>query len=346
MASSVARPAIRFATLRHPTRVTTTVVRSRVETLAGVAIVYVACFAVLGSTPRAMIGAAVAIDLTVTASFVVWWLGVRRGAVGWWAVTMTAGAGIALVRAVVPEAPWPFVVVGSIAIEATVLAFVALRAKVVIRAARAMRGRGPIVALEAGLRAARLPALFASFAATELGTFWLALTGWFRRPAANAFSMHRRSSWFAICAVFVLLIAGETAVLHVLVAMWSSTAAWIATALSIYSVLWLVGDAQALRLFAIVVDATHVHVTVGFRRRASLPRAAIEAIERTTIVPDGAVALTMFEPTLIVTLREPVTVRGMFGRSRAATRIALSVDDPEALVCAISTPDRTERGAP
>ena len=326
----------------------TAVARSRLETLAGVALIYATCFVVLGSTAQtpALIAAAVTIDLTVTASLVVWWLGVRRGAVGWWAVTSTAGAGIVLVRIAVPDAPWSFVVIASIVIETVLLAFVALRATRVLRTVRAMRGRGPIVALEAGLRAADVPALFASFAATEIGTFWLALTGWFRRPAANTFSMHRQSSWFAICAVFVLLIAGETAVLHLLIAMWSTTAAWIATAISIYSVFWLVGDAQALRLYAIVVDATHVHVTVGFRRRASLPLEAIESIERGTIVPDGAAALTMFEPTLIITLREPVTVHGLFGRSRAATRIALSVDDPDALVCAISTLGSAERGAP
>jgi len=315
----------------------TAVARMRVEMLAAIAIVYGACFVVLASTPaRPLIGAAVMIDLTVTSSLVVWWLGIRRRAFGWWAVPVTCVVGLAVVRAAVPAAPWSIVIGASIVAEGVAFVFVGLRVRMIIRAAREVRGRGPIVALEAGLRAAHVPARFASFAATEVGVFWLALTGWFRTRAANAMTMHRTSSALVVYGVLVVLVAGETAVMHLLIAMWSVTAAWIATALSIYSVVWVVGHAHALRLYAIIIEATHVHIAVGVRWRVSLPKAAIALVTRTESTPKDALALSKL-PTLLVTLREPVTAHGVFGITRTTSRIALAADDPDAFIAALTS---------
>jgi hypothetical protein len=42
------------------------------------------------------------------------------------------------------------------------------------------------------------------------------------------------------------------------------------------------------------------------------------------------------EPTVLVTLRAPVAVVGLFGRQRRADRLALTIDDPAGFMAAIA----------
>src|SRR5207244_1724760 len=117
---------------------------------------------------------------------------------------------------------------------------------------RALRAAGapPLDALEQAFAPA-IGALPARLLAAELGVFGYALGGW-RRPTppedARTFSMHRRAHYGVIVGVFVFLIAGETALLHLLVAHLSRPAAWLMSVSSVWAALWLIGDAHAVRL--------------------------------------------------------------------------------------------------
>jgi hypothetical protein len=91
--------------------------------------------------------------------------------------------------------------------------------------------------------------------AYEISLIWLALFGWRRRhdaPPESSFSYHRNSGYvhFAIAILIALVI--ETFAVHFLLRLWSPVAAWILTAISIYSGFWIVGDLQAARLRPIV----------------------------------------------------------------------------------------------
>jgi hypothetical protein len=141
-------------------------------------------------------------------------------------------------------------------------------------------------------------------------------------------AVHR--SWTPIVGVFVFLGVVETVGLHLVLGWW-----WL-TALSALSIAWLVADAIALRVNPIVVEHDRVVLGVGLRWHAIVPRSAIAAVERVTEVPDGAVDLKVVDPAVLLTLREPVTVRGMFGRTRRGERLVVSADDPGALVGALS----------
>src|ERR1044071_6034509 len=76
---------------------------------AALAALYVVVFAVVGSAmfaraPRALaLGAT--FDLTLSATLLVWWLGVRRGGLPWWFAVATLSWGVALARSHVPHAP-------------------------------------------------------------------------------------------------------------------------------------------------------------------------------------------------------------------------------------------------
>jgi hypothetical protein len=141
-------------------------------------------------------------------------------------------------------------------------------------------------------------------------------------------AIHR--AWTPIVGVFVFLGLVETVGLHWVLGWW-----WL-TALSAMSIMWMVIDAVALRVNRIVVEDDRVVLGVGLRWHAIVPRAAIAAVERVTEVPAGAMDLKVIDPAVLLTLREPVTARGMFGRTRRGERIVVSADDPAALLKALS----------
>ena len=306
---------------------------------AALAAVYAAVFAIVGSAAftRAPgpIALAATFDLTITATAVVWWLGVRRGAVPAWTALAVLSWGVALARTRVPHAPIGMLAYLAAALEVITLGWLALRIRRVVATARAARDAGPIGAIEAGLVAARLPARVAAILASEIAVVGLALTGWFRRPAAGGFAM-RSTGWILFAGVLGFLVVVETAAAHIALAMWSPTVAWISTVSSAYTLLWLAGDAQAIRLYPVAVTGDALRVTVGVRWRAAIPRADIASVVETRTVPDGALSLALFEPTVLVTLRAPITIHGLIGRRRVADRIALTIDDPKAFIAAVA----------
>jgi hypothetical protein len=305
---------------------------------AALAAVYVAVFAVVGSAMFARapdrIALAATFDLTVTATLAVWWLGVRRGAVPWWFAVATLSWGVAIARAHVPHAPLGALVAVGAALEVVTVGWLLVRIRRVIRGARAARDAGPIGALEAGFVAARIPSRVAAILASEIAAVGLALTGWFRRPRAG-FSM-RSTDWLLYAGVFGFLIVVETAAAHIALAMWKPVIAWISTISSVYALIWLVGDAQAIRLYPVAITGDTLRVTIGVRWRAAIRLADIASVTETTSVPAGALSLALVAPTVLVTLRAPVEVVGLLGRRRRADRIALTIDDPRAFIAAVA----------
>jgi len=304
---------------------------------AAVAAVYAAVFAIVGSAMFARapgaIAAAATFDLTVTAALLVWWLGVRRGAVPWYVAVAVLSWGVAMARAHVPHAPLGALFVAGGALEVVTAGWLLVRLGRVVRAARAARDAGPIGALETGLIAARIPARVAAILAAELAAVGLALTGWFRRPRPG-FAM-RSTGWLLFVGVIGFLIVVETAAAHVALAMWQPVIAWISTLSSAYALVWLVGDAQAVRLYPVAIAGGALRVSIGMRWRVAIPLADIASVTQSRAVPAGALSLALFEPTVLVTLRAPVEVVGLLGRRRRADCIALTIDDAAGFIAAL-----------
>ena len=318
------------------------VTRSRAPWLlacaAALAALYAAVFAIVGSAAFArapsVIALGVTFDLTVSATLLVWWLGVRRGAIPWWFAVATLSWGVAAARAYVPHAPIAALAAAGVALEVITVGWVLVRIRWVVRGARAARADGPIGALEAGLVAGRIPARVAAVLATELAITWLAVTGWFRRPRPG-FAM-RSTGWLLFAGVLAFLIVVEAVAAHIALAMWKPLIAWISTASSLYAAVWLIGDAQAIRLYPVAIIGGALRVTVGVRGRAAIPLADIASVTESRSAPAGALSLALMEPTVLVALRVPVEVVGLLGRRRRTECLALTIDDPKALIAAIA----------
>lgn len=170
--------------------------------------------------------------------------------------------------------------------------------------------------------------------ATELSIWYYALFSWRRAPIApagsRAFSYHRKSGYLALVGVIAALLPIEAAAVHLLVAQWSEAAAIALTALTAYTLAWIVGDARAVVLNPLLVDDDTLRVKWGSHFRLDVPLDLVESVgtgepalpkrERVNMAALGAA------PCWIV-LSEPVQARSLLGKPRPVRAVCVSPDD-------------------
>jgi len=263
--------------------------------------------------------AAVIFDLVVALPAAYWLLVVRAGAARPRTLVPVVLAGIAVAAALLPAER------GLL----RGLRFLAIPAEVALVVAALRRFSGARGDLPDRLRAALGDTLPARLAANELAMLGLAFFSWRSRPEPGTLSVHRRSGWTAVCVAALFISLPETAGLHLLIARWSTSAAWVATALAAYGVVWLLGDLRALHLRGVSVSEGLLRIRIGVRREADVPLWSIAAIEEGAL-PGAERLAVLGAPVLTLRLREPAYVRSLFGRARRASALALQIDDPAA----------------
>lgn len=210
------------------------------------------------------------------------------------------------------------------------LAELALVAAIALRLRRA-RGRNAIRELLGDTR-------IADVVESELLVLYYALFAWRKKPEevdGRAITFHQRSGWAAILAAILLLIAAEGIGMHLLLSQWSPAAAWAWTALDVWGALWLLGDWNALRLRRSYLGSGTLHIRMGLRWNVSIPFDAIASVERLQGEwkrrKDVLKVAMLEEPEWLITLREPVAVRGLAGIRKEVRAIALLPDQPEVM---------------
>ncbi|HMQ03160.1 MAG TPA: hypothetical protein PKD26_04535 [Pyrinomonadaceae bacterium] len=184
------------------------------------------------------------------------------------------------------------------------------------------------------------PPFVARAAAFELGVLIFAVFKW-RAPKAAKFTYHRRNGAVTLLVVFLALLAVETAVVHLLLALWSSVAAWLATAMSFYLAIQMLAHLKALRLRPIELTDPELRLRCGILGDTVIMRKVIEsaepivqtddAVDGVDLVPLGG----MSQPNVRLTLSEPTTLFGVYGSKRRGSIIRLCVDDPTGFVNAL-----------
>lgn len=244
-------------------------------------------------------------------------------------------------------------------VELAVLAVIAFKLRQIVGHYRRLRPGYAYApeTLEASLAAAipNVPPLVATVASAEASLLSFGLAGWLRRTPRPAdgrarFSYHRQGGYALILGFFAFLVLLETTVAHLLLARWSTTAAWVLTVLSVYTLIWLFGDYHAGRLQPIALGATHLHLRTGMRWRVDVPWQQVAGLDKIGPVDKkapGYLNLTVIgEPRLALRLKEPVVVVGLLGRTKQAAVIGLSVDDPAPFVAAVTERLAAQENAP
>ncbi|MBX3051151.1 MAG: hypothetical protein KF753_06750 [Caldilineaceae bacterium] len=182
-------------------------------------------------------------------------------------------------------------------------------------------------------------------AATEFSMLYYGILGWFlsfqpNQESHTPFSYHRKTLYPAFLGLILVLIPLETLALHLVIGHWSTTAAWVVTGLSIYSAFWIVGDFHAIRLHPIVAAPDGLHLRCGFRWQTIVRWTQITALRKWRQA-DGeneqyANLAVIGQPAWLVEFQQPVTLHGLFNRSRQAEAIGLWLDDPTAFQAEIA----------
>lgn len=302
-----------------------------------VALIWMTVWTMALVTGAPIVAAAGAFDLTCTAGLAMYLLGVRPGRLPMRALTATVAAGAIAARVLLARVgdATHAVIAAAITLELAAIAVVVVRFRRARAAWRASSEPATADRLETALRATGIPAVVASAIASELTIVRYAVAGW-RRPRGGVFTAHRTNGWSLYASTFVALTLVETPLVHVaLSAFGHATVAWVLTALSLYSVVWLVGDLHALRHGGIAVTPDALDLRLGVRWRARIPRGAIVWAARCEGATSKAVDFSILGANVVVRLAEPHEVRGLLGRRRLVRELALSVDDPDAFLAAL-----------
>lgn len=289
-------------------------------------------------------------DLTITIPLLYWFVVVRAGKARPLTIAPVFMIGTIAAMLLLPRGNQQFL--AQLRMFAVPVAELVLIGALIRRIAKFERSTSadPYERIAAAARTIAGEGRVAEVIASEITVFYYALFCWRKKPEPrpNAMTFHERIGWPVILGALLLMIAGEGTVMHLLLARWSVKAAWLWTAFDIWAVMWLLGDAHALRLRRTFVSEDAFHLRYGMRWSADIPLSNIESIEpiRQFEKKSDVLKVAMFEdPRWLITLREPVIVRGMAGLRKEIRAIAMLPDDETAIDALSATWARDTRAA-
>jgi hypothetical protein len=292
-----------------------------------------------------LVAAGLTVDLTLLVPLLYWFTCVRRR--GWPRITVAPVfvAAVLIASWMLPAAHRGTVELLEYALAPLELGLLGLIGWRAWRGWRAFgeRRRAPadeMDAVDALREAARelvgSPAL-ARVVSYELAILYLALAGWRLEPRRDrrCFTCYRDASYGVLFAALMIVAAIELVAVHLALHVWvGPVAAWVVSALSLYGVLWLLGDYQALRLRPTVVTGDGIRLRLGLRWETELPFRAVRSVERAGEEPrrEDLKMAVLGAPNVRLRLLESVSVYGFYGVRRTTRSILLAVDSPDRFV--------------
>ena len=277
-----------------------------------------------------LVAAAATIDLVLVVAAIYYWLLVRPGIRGRGSLVAIVLLGALRATLLFPNARAVTALVSG-SCEAGLIAFVVVQVR--RRARRGLSNGDPVDAIRTSLEAVFPAPGVARLVAAELNILYYAFFSWRAKshlPAdAQAFSLHKKGGQADLFYVVALASVMEIVPMHLLIRHWSEAAAWIATGVSLYGMVWLIGLARSIVLRPMLVTADCVDVRFGLIFRARVPREHIASVRiiqpgeagQTTRVPRRS------EPNVCIELTNPIEAEGPFGIRRLVTGLALAADD-------------------
>jgi hypothetical protein len=167
--------------------------------------------------------------------------------------------------------------------------------------------------------------------AAEFSVFYYAFA-WKPKPhvpsGARGFSLHERSGVSAlfVCVAFLSLL--EIVPVHLMLNTWSPAAAWIATGLSAWGAIAIMGMSRAFALRPTLVSSEGIVVRYGLLFRLRIPLDRIQSMETGAACPAGTRVVPRGTPAAVcIRFSEPLVAELLFGMTTRIDAIGLSADD-------------------
>ncbi|MDG1572484.1 hypothetical protein OZ410_09165 [Robiginitalea sp. M366] len=179
---------------------------------------------------------------------------------------------------------------------------------------------------------------------TEIAVFYYGFIHWKKRTLReNEFSYHRESGTLSLMMAVIFIVAIETVVFHILLLKWSAVAAWILTFISIYSGLQLFGFLKSMMKRPIALEKDRLLLRYGIMSETTIDLKAIDRIELSSrdLEFDKETRKLSFlgalEPhNVILHLKAPHTLTGLYGVKRPYHTLALHVDEKARFAAALN----------
>jgi len=182
------------------------------------------------------------------------------------------------------------------------------------------------------------PKKIASFLSLEILSFYYGFVHWKKiKFKDNEFTYHKNTGSQVLFVAIIFLIAIETVAFHALLNKWSSIAAWILTSLSIYSAFQVFGFLKSIGKRPIIIGTENLKLRYGIMCEVEINIDDIESIEMTTASFDKEDKVITHLSLLgdseghnvMLSLKEPHTLNGVYGIRREFQKIALFIDDKQ-----------------
>jgi hypothetical protein len=188
----------------------------------------------------------------------------------------------------------------------------------------------PVDAIRTALASVFTPSLVKLITA-ELSILYYGLFSWRAKPhiasEARAFTIHERVGNADIFGVLPLLCLLEIPAVHLLLQHWSPALAWIATGVSLYGVIWLIGLARAFRLRPVLVGRDYLYLRYGLLFQLRVPKEMIAHVRRAEAGDKVCAVPRRSEPTICIELVQVMDGEGPFGIRKWVNRVAVTPDD-------------------
>lgn len=275
-------------------------------------------------------------DMTVTVSALYYWLVVRPGLRPKSSLLFIALMGLLRASFAFPDAiPGKALIAGG--------AEVALIAALVLgfRRARRSKAEDPVERIREILSGLIPVPTAARALAGELSVLWYAFA-WRAQPHApagsQAFTLHQKSGFNDLILFVGLASLLEVVPVHLVVAHWSVTAAWILTGLSLYGALWAFALSRSFALRPTLVTADALLIRFGLLFSLRVPFTSLRTVSREPIsgAMDALIIPRNSEPAFYLEFTEPLAAERMLGFTKRISAIGLGADDGNALYAEIA----------
>ena len=338
--------------------------RARAVTFALVtATVYAVSVAILGTLATAadasLLASAVTADLAVLVP-VLYWLLVVRGGAPRLSLVPVCLLSLFAAGALVPSEHHQALnalETAAIPLEIGLVGYLFWSVRRALRAEHAAAGESdgkgewdPLTRLQSAAKRLLGPGRGAEIVAFEATVLYFAFASWRRRapePAQNeVFITHHRKALYSMAFIGILIASPiELVPVHWLLGLWSETAAWIVTGLSIYGLVWLVGDYRAIVLGPSRLADGKFLFRLGLRWRADILLEQIRSCQKLSAADKEALkgrkdvlrATLLGEPSHLIELEAPIDCDGPYGLRRQTSLIALSLDQEKDFEAALSS---------
>jgi len=229
-------------------------------------------------------------------------------------------------------------------IELTVLSIVVFKVVQAIRKYKSLKGSNPdFFTTLKNTCTEILPQKLVMPLTTEISVVYYGFLHWKKRKiVANEFTHHRKSGTALLLGVFIFLILIETFALHLILSRWNEIIAWVIFGLSVYTAVQFFAFARSLSKRPFEVGDQWLTLRYGILSETQIPMDQIAQVEISKEKLEFKDMTRKLSPlgeleshNMILRLKAPHTLNGLYGIKRQFEVLAFYVDEPAQFKAAI-----------